>query len=90
MSFKDSEEKQKIIKKHQTHGTDTGSPEVQIAVLTERLQILAKHFEKHREDKHSRRGMLKMISQRKRLLQYLRNENIDRYRSTLNSLGLRK
>ena len=78
------------ISNHRMHAKDTGSPEVQIAQLTARLETLTKHFETHREDSHSRRGMFKMIAQRKSLLEYLKRENIERYRSTINTLGLRK
>lgn len=72
------------------HATDTGSPEVQIALFTQKLDQLTKHFEKHREDEHSRRGMFRLISRRKRLLEYLKRTDIEKYRSTISSLGLRK
>ena len=72
------------------HETDTGSPEVQIALFTEKLEKLTKHFETHKEDEHSRRGMFRAISRRKRLLEYLKNTDIEKYRATIASLGLRK
>jgi len=78
------------IKKFQTNSSDVGSPEVQIALLTRRLESLATHFAGHPQDHHSRRGMMDIISRRKRLLAYLRKENVNRYRSTIASLGLRK
>jgi len=84
------EEKQRIIKKHQVHEGDTGSPEVQVALLTERINGLASHFDKHKKDHHSRRGLLKMIGQRRSLLNYLRTKDIERYRKIISELGLRK
>jgi small subunit ribosomal protein S15 len=90
MSYEESVDKGEIIAKHRIHDTDVGSPEVQIALLTSRIENLARHFEKHREDKHSKRGMMAMISRRKSLLQYLKEENVERYRATLAALGLRK
>lgn len=90
MAFADGSQKGDVIEKFRTHTTDTGSPEVQIALLTTRLAVLTQHFEKHREDKHSRRGMFRLISQRKRLLEYLKREDVERYRATLQALGLRK
>ena len=89
MSTSDSN-KSETIAKFQRGANDTGSPEVQIALCTKRLQELSGHFEKHREDTHSRRGMFRLIAQRKRLLEYLKRENIERYRSTIAALGLRK
>ena len=82
--------KAELVGKYQINQKDTGSPEVQVALLTKRLETLSQHFGKNPKDKHSQRGMLKMISRRKRLLQYLRIENIERYRNTISSLGLRK
>lgn len=90
MAFDSSSEKTGIINKYQTKAADTGSPEVQVALLTKRLEILSGHFQTHAKDKHSRRGMMKLISRRKRLLEYLKGENIERYRSLISSLGLRK
>lgn len=82
--------KSETITKHRLHAKDTGSPEVQIALLTRRIEGLSQHFEKHAQDRHSRRGLLSLVSQRKRLLNYLRLENVDRYRKTVSDLGLRK
>jgi small subunit ribosomal protein S15 len=82
--------RQNIISKFARVQNDTGSPEVQIALLTDRITCLTKHFEKHRGDKHSMRGMARMISLRKRLLKYLRVESVDRYKSILAELNLRK
>ena len=84
------EEKQRIIKKCQVHDGDTGSPEVQIALLTERINGLTSHFEKHKKDHHSRRGLLKMVGRRRSLLNYLKKKDIERYRSIIGELGLRK
>ena len=83
-------EPQDVIKKYQINSQDTGSPEVQVALLTRRLEILSKHFSTNPKDHHSRRGMMNIISQRKQLLQYLRSESVTRYRNTLSALGLRK
>jgi small subunit ribosomal protein S15 len=79
-----------LVQKFQRHSQDTGSPEVQIALVTQRLAVLAKHFATNPKDHHSRRGMLDLISQRKGLLSYLKSEDIGRYRNTLAALGLRK
>ncbi|WKZ56604.1 MAG: 30S ribosomal protein S15 [Bdellovibrionota bacterium] len=79
-----------IVTKYRVHEKDTGSPEVQIALLTGRLEELAKHFEANPKDHHSRRGMLRMVSRRKRLLDYLRSESGERYQKLIASLGLRK
>ena len=84
------EEKGKIIKKFQTNKTDTGSPEVQIALLTERIKGLSLHLKTHKKDFHSRLGLLKMVSRRKRLLNYLRNKDYDKYKKLIKSLKLRK
>lgn len=84
------EKKEKVITSNRLHEKDTGSPEVQIALLTERINELSAHFEKHKRDNHSRRGLLKMVGQRRRLLDYLKNNNPDRYLSTIEKLGLRK
>ena len=85
-----SEEKQRIIKKCQVHEGDTGSPEVQITLLTERINGLTGHFEKHKKDHHSRRGLLKMVGRRRRLLNYLKKKDVERYRRIIGELGLRK
>lgn len=79
-----------IVKKFRSHETDCGSPEVQVALLTSRLETLTKHFQSHPQDTHSQRGMMKIISRRKALLQYLKDTDVNRYRSTLSALGLRK
>jgi small subunit ribosomal protein S15 len=90
MSFADSNERAEIVKKFRTHESDTGSPEVQIALLTKRLEQMTEHFKTHSNDTHSRRGMMAMIARRKRLLQYLKNEDVNRYKNTIAALGLRK
>lgn len=82
--------KQDIIKSHQTHGHDTGSPEVQIALLTERIGYLTEHFKTHKKDHHSRRGLLKLVSRRRRLLDYVRSHDVERYRKIIQGLGIRK
>lgn len=79
-----------VIKQFQRNSQDCGSPEVQIALLTQRLEILSNHFAKFPKDHHSRKGMMDIISRRKRMLQYLRTEDVARYRSTISALGLRK
>ena len=79
-----------LVKKFQRHSQDSGSPEVQIALLTQRLAVMAKHFSTNPKDHHSRRGMMNLISRRKGLLSYLKSEDISRYRNTLAALGLRK
>lgn len=86
----DKEEKEKIIKSFKVHQKDTGSPEVQIALLTNRINYLTKHFETHKKDHHSRTGLLKMVGQRKRLLGYLKNEDVKRYEAVIKKLKLRK
>lgn len=83
------EKKQEIIAKYKLHDLDTGSPEVQIAILTERINYLTEHFKTHKKDHHSRRGLLKMVGQRRGLLNYLKKTNFDRYRTIVESLGLR-
>ena len=84
-----TEQKQEIINKFKTHENDTGSPEVQIAILTNRIEHLTEHMKEHKKDFHSRRGLLQMVGQRRSLLNYLRKKNIDRYRNLVNELGLR-
>ena len=84
------QEKQEIMKEYATHEGDTGSPEVQIAVLTKRINDLNAHLKEHPHDHHSRRGLLKMVGQRRNLLAYLRDKDIERYRSLISRLGLRK
>ena len=85
-----SKEKQKIIEGHKLHEKDTGSSEVQITILTEQIEQLAKHLKKHSKDNHSRRGLLKMVIKRKKLLDYLKNEDEKRYHSVIKKLGLKK
>jgi len=84
------EEKRAIIEKYRIHQQDTGSPEVQIAILTERINGLTEHLKEHKKDHHSRRGLLKMVGQRRNLLNYLRDKDIERYRAIVEKLGLRK
>ena len=79
-----------IIDKYKTHEGDTGSPEVQIALLSERINYLTEHFKTHKKDHHSRRGLLKLVSQRRRQLDYLKRTDIERYRSLIGRLNLRK
>jgi small subunit ribosomal protein S15 len=83
-------QKQELIHQHQAHGTDTGSPEVQIAILTSRIEYLTEHFKTHKKDYHSRRGLLKLVNQRRRLLSYLSEIDHSRYKSLIDKLGLRK
>lgn len=86
----DVEKKREIIEKFRRHESDTGSPEVQIALLTERINHLTEHFSIHKKDHHSRRGLMKLVGQRKRLLEYLRSKDVNRYRALIQELGLRK
>ena len=81
---------QKIVKEYQTAKNDTGSVDVQVALLTARIKHLTEHFKTHKKDHHSRRGLLKLVSQRKKLLSYLKNKNLDSYASLISRLGLRK
>lgn len=85
-----NERKQAIINEYRIHEGDTGSPEVQIAILTERINYLTEHLKTHKKDHHSRRGLLKMVGQRRGLLNYLNNKDIERYRAIIERLGLRK
>jgi small subunit ribosomal protein S15 len=85
-----SEEKKEIIDRHRLHDADTGSPEVQVALLSERINYLTGHFKVHAKDHHSRRGLIKLVGQRRRLLNYLKKTDIDRYRALIEQLGLRK
>ncbi len=85
-----AERKQEIIREFATHEGDTGSPEVQIAILTERINNLSEHLKVHRKDFHSRRGLLMMVGQRRRLLDYLRRKDEQRYRRLVERLGLRR
>ena len=84
------ENKAKVIETYQQSEKDTGSPEVQVAILTERINNLSKHFEKNPKDHHSRRGLLKMVGHRRRLLSYLYDKDVERYRAIISSLNLRK
>ena len=84
------ERKSEVIEKFRTHDTDTGSPEVQVAILTERIVYLTDHFKTHKKDHHSRRGLLKLVGQRRRLLDYLKEKDINRYRTIIQDLGLRR
>ena len=83
-------QKAQVVKQYQRAGNDTGSPEVQIALLTERINGLTEHFKSHVKDFHSRRGLLKMVSQRRKLLDYLKRNDAGKYRSVIERLGLRK
>jgi len=85
-----TEQKSEIIKKYAQHEGDTGSPEVQVALLTSRIQYLTEHLRTHRKDHHSRRGLLMLVGQRRRLLNYLRKKDVNRYRALIASLGLRR
>jgi small subunit ribosomal protein S15 len=85
-----TEKKAELIDKFRTHETDTGSPEVQIALLTERISYLTEHFKTHAKDHHSRRGLMLMVSKRRRLLSYLKKSSLERYRKTVTALNLRK
>ena len=86
----DVEKKQELIGEFRLHDTDTGSPEVQIALLSERIKYLTDHFKVHKKDHHSRRGLLKIVGQRRRLLDYVKKNDIDRYRTIIKRLGIRK
>ena len=82
--------KKELVEQFQLHPTDTGSPEVQIALLSERIDYLTEHFQTHVKDHHSRRGLLKLVGQRRRLLDYLKREEFERYKSVIDRLGIRK
>ena len=84
------EGKQEIIQEHRNHEGDTGSPEVQVAVLTKRISHLTDHLRTHKHDFHSRRGLLKLVGKRRRLLKYLQKKDVERYRSLIARLGLRR
>jgi len=85
-----AEQKKEIITQYAHHEKDTGSPEVQIALLSARIEYLTEHFKTHKKDHHSRRGLLKLVGQRRRLLDYVKNKDVERYRSVIQRLGLRK
>ena len=82
--------KQSIISGYRTHASDTGSPEVQIAILSERINYLTEHFKAHAKDHHSRRGLMMLVGQRRRLLDYLKTKDVKRYRGLIEKLGIRK
>jgi small subunit ribosomal protein S15 len=86
----DNERKEAVIRQYQLHEKDSGSTEVQVALLTGRINELTEHLKTHKHDHHSRRGLLKLVGQRRRLLSYLSNEDVTRYRTLIASLGLRK
>ena len=85
-----TEKKQEIINSFKKHDSDTGSPEVQIAILTERITYLTEHFKIHKKDHHSRRGLLKLVGQRRRLLDYLKGKEVGRYKTVIERLGIRR
>ena len=85
-----NERKNEVIGAYRTHETDTGSPEVQVALLSERISYLTEHFKTHVKDHHSRRGLLKLVGQRRRLLDYLKAKDVDRYADLIKRLGIRK
>ena len=85
-----TEEKKGLIDKYKQHETDTGSPEVQIGLLTHRISYLTEHLQVHKKDYHSRRGLLMLVGQRRRLLNYVKNNNVKRYRTIIEDLGLRR
>jgi small subunit ribosomal protein S15 len=84
------ERKTEIVDTYRTHNTDTGSPEVQIAILSEKITYLTEHFKVHAKDHHSRRGLLRMVGKRRRLLDYLKDKDVARYRTIIEKLGIRK
>ena len=86
----DADVKKDVISKYRLHESDTGSSEVQVALLSQRIEYLTEHFKTHKKDHHSRRGLLKLVGQRRRLLDYLKRSNVDRYRTVVSSLNLRK
>ena len=85
-----TDQKKELIEKYKLHDSDTGSPEVQIAILTERINYLTQHLQLHKKDHHSRRGLLKMVGQRRAMLNYLKQKSFDRYRVIIEKLGLRR
>ncbi|MBC8018454.1 MAG: 30S ribosomal protein S15 [Verrucomicrobia bacterium] len=85
-----TEKKQEIINSFKKHDSDTGSPEVQIAIITGRIIYLTEHFKIHKKDHHSRRGLLKLVGQRRRLLDYLKGKEVDRYKTVIERLGIRR
>jgi len=85
-----TQQKRTIVDEHRTHESDTGSPEVQVAILSQRIKELTEHFQTHKKDHHSRRGLLKLVSQRRRMLNYLRGQSPERYQTLITRLGLRR
>ena len=85
-----AEDKKELIEKYKTHDSDTGSPEVQIGLLTHRITYLTEHLKIHKKDHHSRRGLLMMVGRRRRLLNYVKNNDVQRYRTIIKNLGLRR
>jgi len=90
MSVLHTERKQEIVEKFKQHDNDTGSPEVQVAIMTERIVYLTEHFRTHKKDHHSRRGLLKLVSKRRHMLDYLKGKSVIRYRKLIKELGIRK
>ena len=86
----DVEKRKEIIGSYKLHEKDTGSPEVQVALLSARIEYLTEHFKTHKKDHHSRRGLLKLVGQRRRLLDYMKEKDVERYRNVIQRLGLRK
>lgn len=86
----DAARRKEIIEDYKLHDGDTGSPEVQVALLSARIEYLTEHFKTHKKDHHSRRGLLKLVGQRRRLLDYMKEKDVERYRSVIGRLGLRK
>lgn len=84
------DQKTALIEKYRVHETDSGSPEVQIAILSERITYLTDHFKTHKKDHHGRRGLLKLVAKRRRLLDYVRDKDVERYRKIISALGIRK
>jgi small subunit ribosomal protein S15 len=84
------EVKSEVVEKYKTHGGDTGSPEVQVALISERINHLASHFKTHKKDHHSRRGLLILVGRRRRLLDYLKSKDMERYKTLIKRLGLRR
>jgi small subunit ribosomal protein S15 len=85
-----NEQKSQIVAKYRVHKTDTGSPEVQVAILSQRILELTEHFKTHQKDHHSRRGLLSMVARRRKLLNYLKSRNPERYKTLIQSLGIRR
>ncbi|MFL5357814.1 30S ribosomal protein S15 [Archangium sp.] len=90
MSALHQDRKAEVVSKYRTHDSDTGSPEVQVALLSERITMLTEHFKTHKKDHHSRRGLLKLVGQRRRLLDYLKSKDANRYKKLIEGLGIRK